>query len=418
MLLPIESWLATAEVGDEAKQAFAEAGVCYKAGAYRSALLATYLGWGLSLRGRILRAAVPTGVPPGLWQQIHTDLRDDEKWDAATFEATQRKKPAPVFLVSDDLRRQVLFWKDRRNDAAHFKDNEIGGPHVEGLWLFVRSNLPKFVPNGSAAALLARLGQHFDPNVTPPGQDLAPVVAVAPAAVPKRDVSKFLEDLADTFTTTFGTMRMVRRSELAQVHRALFGLSDPLFVKETVDHLRQHPERLVEVVREDPGLVQHWASDAALIRRLWRELLWSQSGARLPVLAALVRNGLIPATEQQEANEWFATHLAGELPTQMEVADLDSCGFFATVKKVAFIDGKVNLFDWGNPNAALVRWMLEREPMEDATIRVLCSVFCAQPYPNTARDAIKDLFATNAAKKAEFTQRAAALGETPPADLI
>lgn len=418
MLLPIESWLATAEVGDDAKQAFAEAVVCYKAGAYRSALLATYLGWGLSVRGRILRAAVPTGVSPTLWQQIHAELRDDEKWDTATFEVTQRKQPAPVFLVSDDLRRQVLFWKDRRNDAAHFKDNEIGGPHVEALWLFVRSNLPKFVPNGSAAALIAQLVQHFDPNVTPPGQDLAPVVAVAPAAVPKRDVRQFLEDLADTFTTTFGTMKMVRRSELAQIHRALLGLSDPLFVNETVEYLRQHPERLVDVVRLDPGAVQHWGSDAALIRRLWRELLWAQSGARLPVFASLVRNGLIPASEQHAANDWFATHLAGELPTQAEVADLDRCGFFAMVKKVAFIDEKVNLFDWGNPNATLVRWLLEREPMEDTTIRVLCSVFCAQPYPNKARDAIKDLFATNAVKKAEFTQRAAALGLTPAPDLL
>lgn len=418
MLLPIESWLSTAEVGDDARQAFQEGVVCYKADAYRSAVLATYLGWGLTLRGRILRAAPPAGVPQGKWQKIQAELRGDEAWDSATFDATQQKQPAPVFLVSDDLRRQVKFWRDRRNDAAHFKDNEIGAPHVEALWLFVRSNLAKFVPNGSAAALLAGIVEHFDPNVTPPEEDVAPLLAAAPAAVPKQDVAGFLAALAEALTTTFGTMKMVRRSELAQVHRALLLLADPVFVRETVDHLRRSPDRLVDVLRLDPGAVQHWASDAALIRRLWRELLWAQSGARLPVFAALVRNGLVPAQEQPEANEWFAANLDGELPTQAEVADLDACGFFQAVKKAAFTDEKVNRFNWGNPNAPLVRWLLERESLDETTIRVLCAVFSGQPYPNAARDAIKDLFATNALKKAEFTQGATALGLTPAPDLL
>ena len=66
-------------------------------------------------------------------------------WDSSAFDATQQQKPAPIFVVPDDLRRQVEFWKDRRNDCAHSKDNKITPAYVEALHAFIESNLNNIV---------------------------------------------------------------------------------------------------------------------------------------------------------------------------------------------------------------------------------------------------------------------------------
>jgi hypothetical protein len=51
MRLPIESWLPETQPLREVEVALREAITSYKAGAYRAALLFSYLGWGLALRG-------------------------------------------------------------------------------------------------------------------------------------------------------------------------------------------------------------------------------------------------------------------------------------------------------------------------------------------------------------------------------
>jgi hypothetical protein len=65
--------------------------------------------------------------------------------DAATFDATQHKNPAPIFAIDQELRDQVKFWKDRRNDCAHSKQNQIIAAHCEAFYAFVRSTLNRFI---------------------------------------------------------------------------------------------------------------------------------------------------------------------------------------------------------------------------------------------------------------------------------
>jgi len=126
----------------------------------------SYLGFLTAVRDRLLAAPhVPAGVSEGAWDSLRKQLRNDDKWDPTAYDATQAQKPAPYFIVSDNVRSQVEYWKNRRNDCAHAKSNAIEGSHVEMMWLFIQSNLPKFVVNGSRAALLDKLGRHFDPRI-------------------------------------------------------------------------------------------------------------------------------------------------------------------------------------------------------------------------------------------------------------
>lgn len=197
MQLPIETWMGTAHLSLESSTALREAVVCYKGGGYRAGLLFSYLAFSLTLRNRILHVqGNPPGFAPGEWTSMRNDLMSEDKWDKRVFDAVQTIKSGKiVFSVSDDLRQQVKYWKDRRNDCAHFKDNEICSSHVEALWTFLRSNLGKFVPVGSEESVLQRIVTHFDPNITPPGLDPMPIVRDIPCSVESSDFSNFLTEL-------------------------------------------------------------------------------------------------------------------------------------------------------------------------------------------------------------------------------
>lgn len=173
--LPIQEWLEGKNLGTDADALFEESVQCFKAGAYRAALLMSYLGFQSILRDRILSAGAPAGVPPGMWSSIQSKLRSDDEWDPSVFDATQQKAPAPVFPVSEDLRQQVTYWKNRRNDCAHSKPGPITASHVEAFWVFVRAHSSKFAVNGSIEALLEKLKRHFDASITPPGTDATPL---------------------------------------------------------------------------------------------------------------------------------------------------------------------------------------------------------------------------------------------------
>uniref|UniRef100_UPI004056165F hypothetical protein n=1 Tax=Candidatus Electronema sp. TaxID=2698783 RepID=UPI004056165F len=144
----------------------------------------------------MLRAACPTGIPLNKWEKDLAGLRCEDEWDRKVFDLTQQKSPAPVFLVSEDLRHQVRYWKNRRNDCAHFKTNEIDHSHVESFWHFIFSNMGKFVPNGSAAALLNEIALHFDQDVTPPNTPLDPIIERIPHCVEREELSNFFNDMA------------------------------------------------------------------------------------------------------------------------------------------------------------------------------------------------------------------------------
>lgn len=195
MKLPFETWLESADAPSEAMVAFRESVTSYKAGAYRAGLLFAYVGTGLWLRHRLIAANCPNGVPTGHWGNIQRDLQDDNKWDAMMFDCTQMRSPGEIFIVDDHLRDEFKYWKNRRNDCAHFKGNIIAASHVESFWLFLQSSIGRWVPNGSAQDLIERFARHFDPNLTRPGSDVRPLAASISHAVTPAKLPDFFNNL-------------------------------------------------------------------------------------------------------------------------------------------------------------------------------------------------------------------------------
>ncbi len=397
MQLAIEQWLASQPLTRDASDLFRESVICYKAGAYRAALLLGYLGFQSTVRDRILTAAAPTGFPPGQWTSIQNDLRNDDKWDPATFDATQNKSN-PIFTIADDIRKQVAYWKDRRNDCAHSKANAISAAHVESFWLFAQSNLPKMVVTGSSQALLARIERHFDPTYVMPGTDPLPLATEVASAVDRRYLTQFFDELLAAMSTPslFGTTPVLRQ-EVLLFFEALFRQPDTGLQASTLAYLTTNEPLLVAVLRYAPSRVTYLNGQPQLIRRLWTTYLFN-GWADFPTYAALLRNNLIPATEVADAHVQIIDRMKGGVPDDSDAAALEASDFIAAFDQYAFDEGSIDRFDWGNPNSGAVRWRLERYPLTDSAVSKICSKFDAEPCAHGPRDALTQLFAQNSAE--------------------
>jgi hypothetical protein len=418
MRLAFEDWLERAtDCPDEARVAFKEAVVSYKAGAYRAGLVFSYVGMGLWLRIRLLAANQPSGMTPGEWHARQNELRDENKWDPTVFELTQQQGtktlPKEVFSVDDHLRQEMLYWKNRRNDCAHFKRKEIGASHVEAFWLFLETSIGRWVPNGSKEDLLARIEKHYDLNYTAPGTDVAFLAQAVPHAVPESTRKDFFDALEAQFTHTIGSASYYKP-----------GIADFLSVvlrvdaasRNAVTWLLHRPTLTTMVLRLFPGHVQLFKTSPDIVRRIWRSELIGNPGV-LPVFTGMLRNGAIPQSELSEAIE-FIVEKNTELPSTKEAKMLERNGFWVEFRKQAIEKREIDSFSWANPKASLIAWWVENYPLDSETARVICSTFSGLPFPYSARDALKQLLASNPTKKAELESLAKQENTTIPQELL
>lgn len=402
----------------EAEVAFKEALVCYRASAYRAALLFSYLGWGLVLRSRLLQASCPNGMQPGQWNQYQNELRNEDKWDARVFELTQMQNPAPAFVVAEDLRLQAKYWKDRRNDCAHFKKNDIGYAHVEAFWQFLKSSLGKFVPNGSRESLKNEICAHFDPNVTPPGLPVDSLVERIPLCVEHAELAAFFQDLEAVLAGASCGSLAFGSDNASVLFDAVFRNGDQSMVVALSAYLVGNLEVLLRFVRAYPQHVWVLNDKPDVVRQVWRQHLFASHQQDLPVYASMVRHDLIPAPELDEANAHVATKLQGAPLNAIDAGTLTQCGFFGALEREAFdVPRGIDQFGWGNRNAAFVAWYLATSPISEAAVRAICEVFATSPFPFTARDRLRDLFTQDAAKRQELENLAQQYGLTLPAEI-
>lgn len=418
MKLPFEKWLEASEPPDEAMVAFNEAVLAYKIGAYRAALLFSYVGMGLCLRRRLMSASKPDDVEQKQWDDIQRKLQNESKWDPTVFDCTQMKKDKDIFHVDEQLRDEMKYWRDRRNDCAHFKRNEIAAPHVESFWLFLQSNLGRWVPNGSKNDILERLDRHFDPNLTPPGADVTPIVRLFPQAVSQAEFPAFFEELVQRFSSTLGGIQHVNVGALSTIFDAVLTLAHPDVAPSAIACLHRYDPILCSVLRRQPrhvGIVL--ANQPQLVRNLWHNQLFN-GVPRLRVFAALLRHNLIPTEEIQEAVSKFVRDLGGEIPEAADMDALQRVGFWQAFHKKAIDNNGINKFDWGNPNASLIAWWVSSNPLDEQIASVICNTFSSEPYPWSVRDALKEMFTQHPAKLQEFTALAAKTGKTVPAVIL
>lgn len=393
---PFQAWLDVQDIDEASRDLFGEAIVCYSADACRAALVFSYLGLLRSVAYRLMTGTRPVDFPQGFWDKIQSRVREDLTWEDTTFDSIILTKPKPLFLIDDDLREQLRYWRSRRNDAAHARTNEIAAAHVETIWLFVRSNLAKLIVAGGRTGLFERFRRHFDPSFTPPSSEFLHLVREIPVAVRSqeyrdfiRDVLKltgdiddgsgYVDDLPDL--TTDGNLLL----------RYIDSIKDERLGQAVVDELRSDQRLLIGALLGSPNLSLSFSRDGAFVRKLWRDLLpfetvfnpryFAPISESLGVVAFMLRNYLIPESQRDEA----VNHILGKLYEGYPHPDysdevLDSLapfGFWEAVHRHAF--GHYGKVDWLSRNIALGVEYLSRFPVDSEVARGFAALAPEEP---------------------------------------
>ncbi len=415
MRIQFEGWVKSQSIEEEAESLFEEAILCYKASAYRAALLFSYLGFQTIVKHRILKANKPSGIQENQWKGIQQKLLDDDKWDNQVYEALQMKPPRTVFGLSDDIRNQLTYWKNRRNDCAHSKSNKIDFAHVEAFWLFIRSNLAKCLVSGSKESLLNEIRILFNRSLTPAGADQTHILEQLPYALEANEISDFFDEMDQVFKTR-DRYQQSQLDDIARLLNGMFDIGSNSITQGLVGFLKLHRQLLLEFLWRYPNKVQFFSDDSPFIRQLWHEELFTHQSEDAPIYCAFLRNNLIPKPEIEEAHE-TVIRTARPFSTDIEAPCIDlleNTGFFNILKMVAFGENFIDRFSWANENVNLVVFYLSKYTIDSTVARSIHSTFAKRNNPRELKPALEVFFAQNRDKSRELSEQLEELDLEPP----
>lgn len=398
----MKKWLDEQNISEEAVSIFEESMICYGAQAWKSALLMSYVGFLTIVRERILGALTPVGFPQTAWEQKGRDLRNPDKWDANAFSCTQQRSPSQIFLVSDDLRHQVEFWKNRRNDCAHSKPNLITEGHVESFYSFLISNSSKFVVNGSRNGVFELLVDHFNPDKTPLNTPLDNLISKINISVEQSELDGFIDDVflffdgnRTRFENVTGTMNQNKISFIDSTYR----LGSSEFKAAILSKLKVLPELTVEVLRKNIQFSNELNGQPQLVRTLWRRHLFQNDRNDCNVLCSMLNNGLIP---QAELNEVFEKVFAIDIqPNELELMTLIDQGFHDFVR-TKIDEGVFRKFVEANSARKHIISYFDSIELDDALCKKLYDDFHQTWVADDLASAFNQYFSGNAHKIAEY----------------
>jgi hypothetical protein len=406
MNLPLQNWLSTQKISTEATSSFEESFTCFKAGTYKASLLFAYLGFLNVIRDRIVAAPPPTGITANYWATIQANAKNPETWDKTVFDTTQQRNPAPIFVVSDDVRDQVKYWKDRRNDCAHSKQNKIIAAYVESLYAFIESNLGKFAVNGSRNEMMRRVLDYFNPSLTSPSESLAPIIHDLLNALTVTEYPAFIGDVIDELE------KAQNRSPIP------IGMGNPDVMKfldacfqDGTDDLRvacktsllSNDDMLMQFLRQYPEKVYILLNEHQKIRLIWHDRLFSSPFKKdIPLFCSMLRASLIP---QNEIPETMARAVRAGLhnrPVEVDLQTLIQFGLYTELEKGITEQGFLSQFDWANNNQGLIGKYLSDNQISREIAYALYHAFNGEHFAWHLADYLNQFFVQQPEKKQEY----------------
>lgn len=378
MKLHIEQWIENNNFSEDVNALFRDSIICYKSGANRASLLFSYLAFITILKERIIGGVKPNLIDQGEWDKIITTLQNEDLWEASVFDATQQRekidqgtkerKKDPIFNINENLRLQIKYWKDRRNDCAHYKDNIIDTFHIESFWAFIESNLSKITIEGGMQSLINKIYKHFDPTVTPPDKDLTPLIREVEFSVEKPKLKSFWETLLNNGDWNYDLSR--RKQELIRISLEV----NKDFVNDSlISIVKDNQYYLRDFLSKNPDKVLIFNFSSEEVREFWKKHL-SGCDNILGLYTTFLRNSLIPQNEIEEANKTVVSMLKDYTPSALEQQLLAGNNFLDAFKSEiidnhSFIGFKS--FHWVNDRADLIAGIIKYYPADK---EILCKL--------------------------------------------
>lgn len=278
--------------GTVLRDIFNDAIRCYRNDIARPALMLSYIAFMQAVRNNLLRSARPNDFDEEHWNAAMENLRKEEKWDETVFSCIRKKKEVnkpPFFDFPDSLRDDLSYWRNRRNDCAHYKASEITLSHVSAFWSFIMDNYHKFSPLGSLQQSINEYVTHFDISKTPAGKSTEKIFQrLALAVNTVEDLQKFIEGTKGklTFEDQCDVLHLLLHDER---HRKI--------VKEILNAKFRALRAYIGCYPADISIV---LDSKEIIRKLWYEELnvnvWGVS-----IYLELMRAGMIEGEEVKES---------------------------------------------------------------------------------------------------------------------
>ncbi|MGS4347112.1 hypothetical protein ACKUSY_16290 [Myroides odoratus] len=386
MKLKIDEWIENNKFSMNVNLLLKDSSLCYKAGANRASLLFSYLGFLTILKERIISANMPQNYTEGDWNNLISKINNEDKWEEAIFDSTQQKTKIDqatnkiikdsIFSIKDDIREQIKYWKNRRNDCAHFKENNIDYYHVESFWAFMESNLSKITVEGGVNTLINKIKDHFNPTLTPPNKDLSHLVMDIEHSIEPTKLAEFWDsyiipiDLDIRLSTT-------RKKFLKECFR----ISSDVVKESIVKKLKDSIYYMIDFLDSYPELVLNFNFNSQEVRKLWKVDI-RKSNNVIVLYSSLLRNALIPRAEIIEANEAIINHIKDYSPSAIDHKTMESNNFFNTFKSEILGNSNFvgfNSYLWVNARADLISGIIKNYPA-DKEILIKLSEHYEQAY--------------------------------------
>lgn len=273
---------------------------CFDAGIYRQAYLLAYQGFTQYIRSIVRDAKMPTGYDLNKWKGVQAKLKNEKEFDDQVFTCIQQKNcptgtpPIVAILdIPDSLRDDFAFWRNRRNDCAHYKAYDINASHVLAFYSMMNQYMLKITVEGGMKSLLREFDDAFDPEKTSPKESIQPLVDKILLMVKPSEMNKFFDGLKGItrfhfdakFYSILEGILSGSNTELKNYVIAYLRRSDDL-----VNFLSHYPEEVGQLVAEDE------------VRPLWYNKLRS-CRERFSIVAELISVGLLGKGEVEECLE-------------------------------------------------------------------------------------------------------------------
>lgn len=179
---------------------------CLKYDIIRPAYLLAYQGLMCHIKSVILRSSsIPEGYSVSDWNNIILkNLRDDTSWDRQAFDCIQaigNKERKPILSISKEVREKFPFWRQLRNVVAHYKGFELIDAHVIALYSFIEQYIETITIEGGTASIVKEFDDFLNPRITPPNEDITPLLARISSMVKDNEMEDFFNHLCNSCKT-------------------------------------------------------------------------------------------------------------------------------------------------------------------------------------------------------------------------
>jgi hypothetical protein len=404
----MENWLTKKKqnFSVDSQKLFDESIMCYKIKAHRASLLFSYLGFLTIIKEVIIPKKIPEESKlKKRWENILKELNDEDKWEKRVFEELTNSS-SPIFNISDSIREQIKYWKGRRNDCAHFKENEINSAHVEMFWSFLKSNLPKITIEGGKLNLLKKFAIHFDDSKTSPDKDYVPLIKEIENAVEHHEMYSFFEELSEIIFDSF----TFNDKKTGEIYSNIFTYIDNVKIKEElIRFIKSKTNFDLQLIREESKLIFDLKFSSTDIRTMWKRRLFTTHGRlKYYIYAILLRNNMIPVgTELKEAMKNFYDNFNQDgfnnIPDDLKPSLVNN-ELLETVYDELFVSSKIITMKYTeiNSKADLVSLVIEFKKLDLLIVKGIFEMYTNGISPWWLTDNINELFKRKSDIKDEF----------------